>query len=152
MSGMQVTAKIEAGKVRQSLHNLGDAIPKIGRRRFKQTMEQARYEASGGYTGGASYSIAAPPRPSYERTGTYGRSFGIRDNGGLSYTLQSDAVQRGNHYTTAVGGNASGQGQAAVHVGRWPKIADSVRKWLGQLLQDIEADLAAVLRQEGMGL
>lgn len=149
---MQITAKIDDGKVRQSLHKVGDALPKIGKRRLKNVVKQASYDASGGYNGGASYSLAAPEKPSYKRTGTYGRSFKVVESGPISYTLKSDAVQNGRHYTVKVGGNAEGQGQAGIHVGRWPLIMQSVRKYLETLVTEFEQELSQLLRGEGMGL
>lgn len=152
MSGTQVTSKVEDGAVRQSLKKIGDAIPRIGRRQMKRVIESAKYEASGGWNGGSSYSLAGPEKPSYERTGTYGESFEVVDNGGLSYTLKSDAVQRGQHYTSLVGGNYEGLHQAWMHVGRWPLIGPTVTKWINTLVQEIEVEIGYILRQEGMGL
>jgi hypothetical protein len=152
MSGVQVTAKVVDGKVRQSLRALGDVIPKVGRRRLKQILQSAKYEASGGWNGGNSYSMAGAEKPSYQRTGTYGESYKIVDNGAVSYTLQSDAVQDGQHYTPFVGGNAAGTGQAFMHIGRWPLIGPTVEKWLRALVDDIEQDLSQFLRAQGIGM
>lgn len=149
---MQIKSQIIDGKVRQSLRALGTAIPRVGKRRLKSVMQTAKYEASGGWNGGASYSMAAPEKPSYARTGTYGASFSLVESGPVAYTLKSDAVQNGQHYTPFVGGNAAGGGQAWMHVGRWPLIGPTLEKWLNTLVTEIEMELSEILRQEGMGL
>jgi hypothetical protein len=51
-----------------------------------------------------------------------------------------------------VGGNAAGMGQAEVHSGRWMLIKDVVdQEVTEQILDEVEADLTKVIRQEGFG-
>lgn len=150
---MQITAKIEAKRVRQSVHNIGQALPKLGKRDLRNAMQSAQYEASGDWSGDASYSVPPPPNSNYTRAGTYGASFELRSNTGVSYTLISDAVSRyGAHYTPYVGGGAYGSGQAEIHQGRWPIIADVVRKWIETLTQSFSVTMSRLFRQEGIGL
>jgi len=144
---MQITARIEDRVVRQSLHRLGDALPNIGRRRLKSVMTDSKYEASGRYSGGASYSVPPPTGSTYIRTGDYGSSFYLVQNEGVSYTLHADS-----DHARYVGGMADGTGQAAIHIGRWPNIAATVRSFLQTLTTEIEQDISAMLRSMGIGL
>lgn len=154
---MQITVKIEDKKVRQGVHNIGEAIPRIGKRRVKQAMDGAKADASGQFPRGSfsGYTVAPPAGSTYTRTGRYGKSFQVAaTDSGMGYKLSSDAIYKGNHYSVYVGGNAQGQGQAAIHArrGGWALIKDAVDKWVAILIREVKADLSQIVRGEGMGM
>ena len=148
----QITVKTNAGQVIQSFRRVGEAMPGTVKADVKAVMETARYEASGYWTGGASYGVPEVPGQTYQRTGTYGASFKITDNGYRSFTLSSAAVQRGVDYTRHVGGDYAGQGQAAVHRGRWPLIFNAVSRQVAALVKNVEQSLTDLFNQGGFGL
>lgn len=151
----QITVNFnDKNNVRQGLTNVGEAIPGVLKADVKEAMEWAKWYASGGYPSGGynGYNVAPPPNSGYQRTGIYGRSFRVVDNGYRSYTLTSNAVQDGRSYTPFVGGYADGSGQAGIHVGRWPKIKDAVTMAAGQLLKQAEESLRTLFSKEGIGL
>jgi len=151
--GVQITVQVKNNRVvYQSVKRIGDALPKLTKRVMKNIMSTARYEASGRYSGGASYGVPERPGQTYQRTGTYGSSFKVVDNGGKSYTLKSDAVQRGRHYTQYVGGNYLGENQAGVHRGRWPLIFEALKKWAQMMTTEIKQTLSEIIRGQGVGL
>ena len=150
----QITLKItNLDNVQRGIRTVGKAIPGIAKRNVRRAMERAKKVASGGWSGGANYTIPLLPNQGYERTGLYGQSFQITEIG-LSVRLESNAIgERGQDYTTYVGGNAEGEGQAAIHAGRWPLIKDAVMAEVERsLIQEIDADLTRVIQQEGLGL
>ena len=143
---MQLTIKVESEKVRRSLRNVGDAIPKIGFRALWRLMKNAKERAR---------KYPQPISEKYQRTGIYGRSFKLvkLGTGIIGARLESDAVQKGRHYTVFVGGNAIGYGQATIHEGRWVLIKDAVdQEVVRNMVTEVEADMSDVLKQEGMGL
>ena len=141
------------GNVQRGIRTVGQAIPGITKRNFKRAMKRAKKVASGGWSGGANYTVSLLPNQGYERTGNYGQSFKITEVG-WNWRLESHAMgERGQGYTTYVGGNAEGEGQAAIHAGRWPLIKDAVMAEVERsLVQEIDADLTRVIQQEGLGL
>ena len=144
---MQLTVKLEAGRVYKGLNKIADAIPDVGFRVVWRMMKAAMERAK-------TYPPELPNQR-YIRTGTYGRSFKIAKlgNGVIGARIESDAVQRGRHYTVYVGGNAMGRGQARIHNGRWAVIADVVQQdVLNQVAKEIETDMHGVIAQQGMGL
>jgi len=145
---MKLTVKIESEKVRRSLKNVGDAIPKIGFRVLWRLMTNAKERAQ---------KYPPPISEKYQRTGIYGRSFKLvkLGTGIIGARLESDAVQKGRHYTVFVGGNAIGHGQVEIHgrPGRWVLIKDAIdQEVIRHMVTEVEADMGDVLKQEGMGL
>jgi hypothetical protein len=143
---MQLTVKIESEKVRRSLKNVGDAIPKIGFRVLWRLMTNAKERAQ-------KYPPELPNQR-YIRTGIYGRSFKLikLGTGIIGARLESDAVQKGRHYTVNVGGNYIGHGQALIHEGRWVLIRDAVEhEAVEKMVAEVEADMGDILQMEGMG-
>lgn len=135
----QITLKITGlNNVQRSTRVIGQAIPKLTQRSIVKALERARIRA-------AKY---PPKRPGqrYKRTGRYGR-----DNQVIE-TEMGGRLEFNAPYTTYVGGNAEGQGQAWMHEGRWRVIADEVDAEAQNMVNEIEADLSDVIRQEGMGL
>lgn len=151
----QITVAIRDKKVIQSLHVIGEAIPRVSKKRVKEAMDGAKSDASGQFPRGSfsGYVVAPPAGSSYTRTGRYGKSFHVTPTGDKGYRLTSDAVYKGKHYTGYVGGNAQGQGQAAIHArrGGWMLIKDAVDKWVSILIREVKADLSQIIRGEGMG-
>ena len=148
----QITVQTNAGQVAQSFKKIGKALPGAVKRDVKGVMDTAKYEASGYWTGGANYGVPEVPGQSYRRTGTYGASFKVIDNGYRSFTLFSSAVQRGVDYTRFVGGDYAGQGQAAVHRGRWPLIFDAVSRQVQALIDKVERSIYDLFGGEAPGL
>lgn len=143
---MQLTIKVESGAVRQSLKQVGDAIPKIGFRTLWRLMTNAKERAQ-------KYPDELPDQH-YIRTGIYGRSFKLvkLGTGIIGARIESDAVQKGRHYTVFVGGNAIGYGQAEIHAGRWTLIKDAVdQEVVRNMVTEVEADMGDVLQMQGMG-
>ena len=144
---MKLTVKVESEKVRRSLKNVGDAIPKAGFRTLWRLMTNAKERAQ-------KYPPELPNQR-YIRTGIYGRSFKLvkLGTGIIGARIESDAVQKGRHYTVFVGGNAIGYGQARIHEGRWVLIKDAVdQEVIRNMVTEVEADMSDVLKQEGMGM
>lgn len=55
-----------------------------------------------------------PPRSKYVRTGRLGSSWGVQKQGYSKYAINNSAP-----YSSFVVGDARGEGQAYMHVGRW---------------------------------
>lgn len=145
----QITVKVISDQVMRGLRNIGQAIPTIGKKDVLAAMKRAKKTASANYPGGAHGGYDVPPR-NYQRTGNYGRSFSIVQDG-LSVRLLSEAYRDGKPYSVLVGGDATGAGQAGIHAGRWPKLADAVDAEVETLLTEIDADLSKVIRTNGLG-
>lgn len=146
---MQITAKVTgAGNIQQSLRTIGRAAPNIGKRRIQAAMTRAMKRAVP-WDGGSSYAV--PTSGDYQRTGTLGRETKVVSSG-EGYTVQSNAYQHGHAYSKYVIGDAAGAGQASVHAGRWVLLAEAVEDELIPLTEEIDGDLSALARQEGIGL
>jgi hypothetical protein len=125
--------------VRQGLQDLQAAIPKIGRNVIYEKMNVI-----------AQSMRKYPPPPAGSR---YVRTYRLResvkvlrlDNG---HAVNIDPVRRGRHYGKYVVGNAKGEEQAWMHVGRWHLFANVVQYHLRRLPDDIEQ----FLRQSGRRL
>ena len=151
MSSVQITTRVtDDRKVLQSGKRLGDYFGRLSDGRVRESMEGARAEMQ----------IYPPeiPDQKYERTGILGASWEVIHNMTRSYTLRSDAVQQGRHYTHYVVGRADGTGQAFMHVMgyrglvRWKLVKDVVGKWSRKLLESVNADLRRILHGQGAGL
>lgn len=146
---MRMTLRVEDKKVRLGLKYLGDAIPRLTARQQEQAMKAAKKEASA-YVGGNRYSVPIPRGSRYRRTGTYGRSFSLTKDG-LSWRLESDAVQKGRAYTRYVGGMADGSGQIKRHKQTgWPNISEIVTKRVMTLVVNLEKDIATAAGAAGL--
>lgn len=84
------------------------------------------------------------PGQKYIRTGTYNRSFRFTGSGG-TYTIKSDAVLKGRHYTQYVGGLPDGTGQAKIHAGRWTLIKDAIDRALERIKAEAEERFNKIL-------
>jgi hypothetical protein len=147
----QLTLKINgAEQVQLGLRNLAAALPEATRQDVHNAMENARRSYRGGEPGG--YSVPMVYGQVYQRTGNLGASMYVVDSG-LSSTLYSTAIHDGNPYSVQVLGDASGAGQGRDFVGRWPLLAEVVRKWALTLTETIlPATLRRLIREQGLGL
>lgn len=134
---MQLTLKVEAGQVQQSLTKLGEAAPGVLSNDVRDALLLARDDAR-----------AYPPeRGDYVRTYAYYDSFRVEPTDYASWRLSSNL-----DYTRYVGGLADGSGQAWMHQGRWTKIADAVRARAEDLLATVERSMSELIRSVGLGL
>ncbi len=152
----QITVTVKNQRVYQSLHRVADRLPNLTKATLTKAWKIVKKEASGGYSGGASYAVPPIPGSLYRRTGTYGRSFRTSVDGtlktGLRAKMVSNAVQKGRAYTKYVGGMADGSKQAGIHKGRWPVIRDVVRDAIKQINRDLSNEIKTIIRDEGVGL
>lgn len=134
----QITVKLTgADNVQVGLSTLGAALPNLVNDNVAEIMESARYEASGGWSGGNSYTVPEVYGQTYIRTGVYGRStYVVQD--GRSYRLLSEAP-----YAVQVGGDSTGAGQGRDFIGRWPNIAQVVTKWADTLTKKLDDVITA---------
>lgn len=128
----QFSVRIEPTRVYAGLHKVADGLEPLTRDQMDTLIEDAQYEASGGYSGGNTYAnVPTVSGQVYERTGNLGRStYWERD--GLTYRMYSRAISpTGQSYSQSVVGRADGSGQTWVFVGRWPNFGAVMQKWAG---------------------
>lgn len=89
----------------------------------------------------------------YKRTGRYNRSFAVKKTGkgrNRSYVLINSWTK-----SKYVGGDTRGKAQSRIHAGRWPLIADVVRKFAKRLTQSSKDNVSKIrqlVRRLGLGL
>lgn len=141
---VQTSVRLEGDdKIREGLNRFSAALPDLTREDLRLALEAAKEKI-----------IEYPPElpgQRYVRTGNYGRSFTV-DLDGLTATLKGSAYQNGKDYTVFVGGNAEGFGQADIHYGRWPVIADEAARAADTLKPVLDDDIQKLAQQEGIGL
>ena len=127
--GATISFRVTDDGVKLGLQKIAGKLPQVTRETLDEIMEQAKFEASGGYSGGNSYTVPTVYGQVYERTGNLGRSVRyLRE--GLTYRMINDAVSKtGQPYGVKVLGAADGSGQGRDFVGRWPNFAATMRKW-----------------------
>ena len=116
----QLTFRVGPGAkiVRQGLQDLAVAVPKIGRRQVRNTLERIKKIMK-----------VYPPERSgqlYARTFKLKRGWKIQTAGPTGYTISNRARFRGRSYVKYVVGSATGTGQAWMHKGRWPLFRNVV--------------------------
>ena len=116
----QLTIRVGPGAkiVRQGLQDLAVAVPKIGRRQVRNTLERIKKIMK-----------VYPPERSgqlYARTFKLKRGWKIQTAGPTGYTISNRARFRGRSYVKYVVGSATGTGQAWMHKGRWPLFRNVV--------------------------
>jgi hypothetical protein len=125
----QFSVRFDDHGVYTGLRKFAGALPQLTRDELDSVMDNAKRDASGGYSGGASYAVQPPMNSTYQRTGNLGRST-YWEREGQTYRMYSVAIdKRGRAYSVYVVGDASGSGQADIHQGRWPLLADVMTKW-----------------------
>ena len=145
----QVSLRVDDERVRLGLYRLGQTLPNVTKAAVRKGMKAVKKEASGGYSGGNSYRVPERQGQKYIRTGEYGKSFDVVEEG-LTFKLKSDAVQNGRRYTRYVGGYADGTGQSWFHRGRWPLIRDVVLRFAMSLTQELEAAIKRGIEAVGL--
>lgn len=131
---MQITARL-TDNVTLGLKKLGTMIPEITNGEIQKGLEQAVKEARGGYPGGSysGYTVPPPLRSGYVRTGRFGReTYWERD--GISRRFKST-----HEAAKYIVGDGSGNGQASIHVGRWPVAYDVMRRWVETMVENIHS-------------
>ena len=116
----QLTFRVGPGAkiVRQGLQDLAVAVPKIGRRQVRNTLERIKKIMK----------VYPSPRPgqTYTRTFKLKRGWKIQTAGPTGYTISNRARFRGRSYVKYVVGSATGTMQAWMHKGRWPLFRNVV--------------------------
>jgi hypothetical protein len=144
---MQISVRLSnLDNVIRGVRRFGAALLGVNKRAMDRAMRKAGRKARGFFPAGAVMGYDVPPRGDYQRTGEYGVSFHVYE------TRTGARLEVGAAYARYVGGDSEGQGQAWMHRGRWPVISDAVNEELDALVQEVDADLSAVIRQEGIGL
>lgn len=151
---MQISLRLMgADKFQLGANRFAKRMPGVTAAAMEKAMRRAM-QRSVPWLGGSAYRI--PPTPSYRRTGTLGQATWVEASAserGSYARVISDAVSpHGVRYSRLVIGDAAGQGQAAVHAGRWVPLRTAVDDETRPLLAEIDGDLGDVARQEGIGL
>lgn len=151
----QISIRVDGNvKVGAGMKALGNAIEDISDDELQAGLEAATQEARGGWPAGGhtGYTVAPPPNSGYERTGNLGRST-TWEIYGRSYRIQSNAIsQRGRAYSKYVIGDGRGEGQAKIHLGRWPVMYQVALKWAEKLINKIDNRIRRKAAEEGIGL
>jgi len=147
------TARITGDQqVKLGFQTFVNGIVPVTREGVHKAMERA-VALSPGWLGGDSYIVEPPEGSSYQRTGGLGASVRI-DQDGLSTRIITDTYGKdGNKYDVYVIGDSEGQGQAWMHVGRWPLERDVVDSEIQAYTtpgQGGDADLTALARGAGI--
>lgn len=144
---MQITTTItNSGNVKLGISKVGQAIPKLTRRRLESWLRVVM-KISVPYNGGTSYSV---PLRGYVRTGELGRRTRV-ESGENSTGVYGKVVSDAKHSVYVIG-DSEGSGQAEVHSGYWVTMRDAIDSQIAALLSDMEADMSASLRMAGIGL
>lgn len=132
---MQITIKKnDLGNLIVGLNNVGKAIPDLTQSAIVGYLEVAA-EAAGK---GGNYPTQ-PAGSKYVRTGNYGDSFEITEEGNMGARLVNNAVAKGKNYTMWVGGDSAGLGQQAIHKSTgWPIIRKMVDAEVQNMITAIE--------------
>jgi len=140
----QISVRLDGDtQIRRGLNHFSQTLKPLTKRIIKTAMERAKKKVQ----------HYPPERPgqAYVRTGAYGRSFALNENG-LTYTLESDVMQQGRRYTVYVGGRADGSGQAWMHAGRWKLIRQAVDEEIDPLVREVNDEIKHEIREQGLGL
>lgn len=146
----QFTIRVEKDVVQVGLTRLAASIPEAYKDVMEGAMEEAKIEASGGYSGGNSYTVPTVYGQTYIRTGNLGRAvFWERD--GQSYRMKHNAasLRGGGEYGTKVLGRADGSGQTKWFVGRWPNFKTVMDKWGRIIIERLNNAVEKAIRQAG---
>lgn len=94
------------------------------------------------------------PGQKYVRTQTYYYSSATQAfvrGGNIAVAYRNDATQFGRAYPVYVGGDANGQGQAAIHVGRWPVAREVIdREVVAEFTGEFATEAQRVIDSEGL--
>lgn len=144
---MQLTTTItNAGNVKLGLRSIGQAIPKLTRRRLESWLRLVM-KISVPYNGGTSYSI---PFRGYQRTGELGRR--TRVESGVNQTGVYGKIVSDAKHSVYVIGDSAGNGQAEIHNGFWIPMRENIDTQIVSLLAEMEGDMSDAIRMSGAGL
>lgn len=158
-----ITVKVEAGKVTQSLTNIGEAAPRIVNADIEQAMDAAvgelqqpgdpitypvhwdseRQRRAFFATDGFGRGIPT------KRTGAYQEGWHVTKTG--SGTARAYTVSNPVKYARYVGGAAYGK-QSNIHAGRWKVARDIIRAHAEAMLTKVRADVHNTVHSGGYGL
>ena len=127
-------------------------IEPVSEQEPRAALERAR-AVSPGYLGGSDYTTPEPPNSGYQRTGNLGRSAYVEQDGLSSRLIVNAYSPGGQEYGVYVVGDAAGQGQAAIHAGRWPTLRSAVDAQIDQLTtvgQGLDAALQDSAKAAGL--
>ena len=145
-----ITISFDDSKVKLGIRNLATKLPSAMEDEMTPLMEQAQFEASGGYQGGNSYTVPTTYGQTYIRTGNYGRSTYV-DRQGLTYKLKNNATSpTGQFYGVVVGGDGQGRGQGRDFVGRWPLRFAVMQKWAAVAIERMRSKIDAMIGDFGL--
>lgn len=133
MIRLSVTVGPYARIVRQGLENLRAEIPKISRFEIYETMQ-----------GIARRMKVYPPPPAKSR---YRRTYRLREGWSIEKLDKGYQIRNSTPYAKHVVGNAYGQGQAYMHVGRWQVMRDVVESEMSTLPGRVQNNLVMVARR-----
>lgn len=131
MSGVQFSMRVDGSELKSVLGAIQLASDEITGPVVRDAMNQ-----------GMEYTRTYPPElpnQRYRRTGRYFRSFKVIGSG-RKFTITTDAVRNGVHYSPFVGGRADGTGQAAIHADRWTRVRTAML-WVASLVAERARDL-----------
>lgn len=147
---MQITTRITEN-IQLGIRKLAEAIPEITNDELHAGLEGATKEARGGWPDGGvqGYNVPLRPEQKYGRTGGLGAASSWHIEG-KSYRFESNAYSvRGEPYSVGVLGDGTGQGQWAVHQGRWPVAFQVMQKWAKSMLSNMKQKFDAVVKSIG---
>jgi hypothetical protein len=129
--------------VRQGLQDTQALPPKLGRLFFFRTMQKI-VRIMRPYP-------AERPGQTYRRTGRLRRGWKIVRLGNTGYKIENRARFKGQSYLRWVVGDAYGNRQAWMHVGRWKVFRDVVDDEFEKIPPDIATEIHRVARRNGWG-
>lgn len=141
MPTLSITVR-NAKLVANGLQNLRAEIPKIAKNNiegvFKRAVKQMKDYPP------------PPPRSKYQRT------FKFRDSWVITpmvtgFKVTNKASRRGVQYSNYVVGDATGKGQAWMHVGRWLLFRDVIDFEMTKLPDTVEEHIKIKAKAEGLG-
>jgi hypothetical protein len=159
-----IAVHVEAGKVTQSLNNLGAAIPHVVNADIQAALESARddlakpgkriaypvqwdserqrraYFATDGFGHGIPY----------KRTGEYESGWQVKQTG--TGTAREFTISNATVWSKWVGGTAYGKNQSNIHTGRWPIAQEVVRLHVEAGLTKTRQDVHDTIQSGGYGL
>lgn len=162
----QITVKIKNGElVKKALENFAADIPLVSKGRVYGRVMAARkrittYPAiwkgelpKNWFVSDRQrrkvFALLREGRIPYQRTGKYGASWRVTAlPGNRGYRLETSGTA--SSYAKYVGGDASGNGQAKIHQGRWAVAREVIDDEMETLHQEIEPALVAAARRRGL--
>ncbi len=133
MIKLTLSVSKNAKLVRQGLHNLRAEIPKIGKARLYEAMRRIVTKMQ----------VYPPKRPGQK----YRRTFRFQKAWRIKASENGYVIENGMPYAKYPVGNAYGQGQAWMHVGRWQLFRDVADAEIGKEAKAIQSNVVMVARR-----